>query len=104
MQKKSAKGRGIVYLTFDDGPSQYTPAVLETLRATHSTATFFELGFRQAEHPARPPGARRGQQHRQSLLQPSRSDQAQTAEIRPKSRADPQQVRAATLWRHQPDC
>jgi peptidoglycan/xylan/chitin deacetylase (PgdA/CDA1 family) len=51
MQKQSANGRGIVYLTFDDGPSQYTPAVLEILRATHSTATFFELGFRQAEHP-----------------------------------------------------
>ncbi|HEY6682334.1 MAG TPA: polysaccharide deacetylase family protein, partial [Propionibacteriaceae bacterium] len=47
-----AKGGGTVYLTFDDGPSQYTPAVLNILRATHSTATFFELGFRQAEHPA----------------------------------------------------
>jgi peptidoglycan-N-acetylglucosamine deacetylase len=52
MQRHSANGRSIVYLTFDDGPSQYTPAVLEILRATHSTATFFELGFRQAEHPA----------------------------------------------------
>jgi peptidoglycan/xylan/chitin deacetylase (PgdA/CDA1 family) len=40
-----------VYLTFDDGPSQYTPAILNILRATNSTATFFELGFRQAEHP-----------------------------------------------------
>jgi peptidoglycan-N-acetylglucosamine deacetylase len=40
-----------VYLTFDDGPSQYTPAILNVLRATHSTATFFELGFRQAQHP-----------------------------------------------------
>jgi peptidoglycan/xylan/chitin deacetylase (PgdA/CDA1 family) len=49
--RPSAKGRGIVYLTFDDGPSQYTPAILNILRATHSTATFFELGFRQAEHP-----------------------------------------------------
>lgn len=47
-----AKQRGIVYLTFDDGPSAYTPAILNILRATHSTATFFELGFRQAEHPA----------------------------------------------------
>jgi peptidoglycan-N-acetylglucosamine deacetylase len=42
---------GTVYLTFDDGPSQYTPAILNVLRATHSTATFFELGFRQAQHP-----------------------------------------------------
>jgi len=46
----SANGR-TVYLTFDDGPSQYTPAILKILRATNSTATFFELGFRQAEHP-----------------------------------------------------
>jgi peptidoglycan/xylan/chitin deacetylase (PgdA/CDA1 family) len=44
----------IVYLTFDDGPSPYTPAILNILRATHSTATFFELGFRQAEYPAAP--------------------------------------------------
>ena len=51
IKKRAANGRGIVYLTFDDGPSQYTPAILQILRATHSTATFFELGFRQAEHP-----------------------------------------------------
>jgi peptidoglycan-N-acetylglucosamine deacetylase len=46
-----AKRGGTVYLTFDDGPSQYTPAILNVLRATHSTATFFELGFRQAQYP-----------------------------------------------------
>jgi peptidoglycan/xylan/chitin deacetylase (PgdA/CDA1 family) len=46
-----AKRGGTVYLTFDDGPSQFTPAILNVLRATHSTATFFELGFRQAQHP-----------------------------------------------------
>jgi len=46
-----AKRGGTVYLTFDDGPSQYTPAILNVLRATHSTATFFELGVRQAQHP-----------------------------------------------------
>jgi peptidoglycan/xylan/chitin deacetylase (PgdA/CDA1 family) len=46
-----AKRGGTVYLTFDDGPSQFTPAILDVLRATHSTATFFELGFRQAQHP-----------------------------------------------------
>jgi peptidoglycan/xylan/chitin deacetylase (PgdA/CDA1 family) len=49
---QDGKQRGIVYLTFDDGPSAYTPAILNILRATHSTATFFELGFRQAERPA----------------------------------------------------
>jgi peptidoglycan-N-acetylglucosamine deacetylase len=47
----SAGKRGsTVYLTFDDGPSRYTPAILNILRATHSTATFFELGFRQAKY------------------------------------------------------
>jgi peptidoglycan-N-acetylglucosamine deacetylase len=48
----AGKHGGTVYLTFDDGPSQYTPAILNILRATHSTATFFELGFRQAKYPA----------------------------------------------------
>jgi peptidoglycan-N-acetylglucosamine deacetylase len=48
----SPKRGGTVYLTFDDGPSQYTPAILNVLRVTHSTATFFELGFRQAQYPA----------------------------------------------------
>jgi peptidoglycan-N-acetylglucosamine deacetylase len=47
-----AKQRGVVYLTFDDGPSEYTPAILNILRATGSTATFFEVGFRQAKRPA----------------------------------------------------
>ena len=45
---------GVVYLTFDDGPGPYTPAILNILRVTHSTATFFELGLRQAEYPAEP--------------------------------------------------
>ena len=50
--KPPANPRGIVYLTFDDGPGPYTPAILEVLRATRSTATFFEVGFRQANYPA----------------------------------------------------
>jgi peptidoglycan/xylan/chitin deacetylase (PgdA/CDA1 family) len=48
----AGKHGGTVYLTFDDGPSPYTPAILNILRTTHSTATFFELGFRQAKYPA----------------------------------------------------
>lgn len=36
--------RPTVYLTFDDGPSPYTPQVLNILRSTGSTATFFQLG------------------------------------------------------------
>jgi peptidoglycan/xylan/chitin deacetylase (PgdA/CDA1 family) len=50
-EEPPAKRGGTVYLTFDDGPSRYTPAFLKVLRATHSTATFFELGFRQVQHP-----------------------------------------------------
>ena len=49
--KPPIKRGGVVYLTFDDGPGPYTPAILNILRATHSTATFFELGFRQAQYP-----------------------------------------------------
>lgn len=50
--KAPIKRGGVVYLTFDDGPGPYTPAILNILRATHSTATFFELGFRQDQFPA----------------------------------------------------
>jgi peptidoglycan-N-acetylglucosamine deacetylase len=48
----NANHRDVVYLTFDDGPSEYTPAILNILRSTGSTATFFEVGFRQARRPA----------------------------------------------------
>jgi peptidoglycan/xylan/chitin deacetylase (PgdA/CDA1 family) len=44
-------GPGTVYLTFDDGPSAYTPAVLRILTQHHATATFFELGVRRAVLP-----------------------------------------------------
>jgi len=50
--KAPTRRGGVVYLTFDDGPGPYTPAILNILRATRSTATFFELGFRQAQYPA----------------------------------------------------
>jgi peptidoglycan/xylan/chitin deacetylase (PgdA/CDA1 family) len=43
---------GTVYLTFDDGPSVYTPLILKVLTQTHSTATFFQLGSRRALLPA----------------------------------------------------
>jgi peptidoglycan/xylan/chitin deacetylase (PgdA/CDA1 family) len=43
--------RGAVYLTFDDGPSQYTPPILRILARTGSTATFFQLGTNQAAYP-----------------------------------------------------
>lgn len=47
-----AGSRGVVYLTFDDGPGPYTASVLKILADTKSTATFFQLGVRRAEYPA----------------------------------------------------
>ena len=40
-----------VALTFDDGPSQYTPRVLRLLRREHARATFFVIGSRAAARP-----------------------------------------------------
>ena len=36
--------RRVVALTFDDGPSEYTPGFLDVLRSKHVEATFFEIG------------------------------------------------------------
>jgi peptidoglycan/xylan/chitin deacetylase (PgdA/CDA1 family) len=38
------RDRPVVALTFDDGPSEYTPEFLEVLRAKGVRATFFEVG------------------------------------------------------------
>ncbi|HEX9417302.1 MAG TPA: polysaccharide deacetylase family protein [Gaiellaceae bacterium] len=40
-----------VALTFDDGPSQWTPMVRELLREHEGRATFFLIGARVREHP-----------------------------------------------------
>ena len=40
-----------VYLTFDDGPSQWTSQVLEVLREEGVPATFFVLGEQAEKHP-----------------------------------------------------
>jgi peptidoglycan/xylan/chitin deacetylase (PgdA/CDA1 family) len=40
-----------VALTFDDGPSRYTPRVLRLLRRAHARATFFVIGSRVADRP-----------------------------------------------------
>jgi peptidoglycan/xylan/chitin deacetylase (PgdA/CDA1 family) len=40
-----------VALTFDDGPSSYTPRVLRLLRRAHARATFFVIGSRAAAWP-----------------------------------------------------
>lgn len=41
---EAAGDKGVVYLTFDDGPGPATPKVLSILDRTGSTATFFQLG------------------------------------------------------------
>jgi peptidoglycan/xylan/chitin deacetylase (PgdA/CDA1 family) len=40
-----------VALTFDDGPSRWTPLVLDLLREHEMRATFFVIGQRVREHP-----------------------------------------------------
>jgi peptidoglycan/xylan/chitin deacetylase (PgdA/CDA1 family) len=46
------RGRKRVALTFDDGPSEYTPDVLRILHRMHARATFFELGQQVASYPS----------------------------------------------------
>jgi peptidoglycan/xylan/chitin deacetylase (PgdA/CDA1 family) len=38
------RDRKVVALTFDDGPSEYTPGFLDVLRREHVPGTFFEVG------------------------------------------------------------
>ena len=40
---KPSTGR-VVYLTYDDGPSRYTPKILDLLKAYRANATFFVVG------------------------------------------------------------
>jgi peptidoglycan/xylan/chitin deacetylase (PgdA/CDA1 family) len=49
----SSGGPGVreVALTFDDGPSVYTPAVIEVLKRLHVPATFFQTGSSIASYP-----------------------------------------------------
>ena len=42
----------VVYITFDDGPSVYTPQVLKVLSQYGVHATFFEVGQMVAAHPS----------------------------------------------------
>jgi peptidoglycan-N-acetylglucosamine deacetylase len=44
--------RNVVALTFDDGPSEYTPGFLQVLREKHVPATFFEIGEEMSRYPA----------------------------------------------------
>jgi len=40
---KPTRGK-VIYLTFDDGPSQYTPQMLDLLKGYNAKATFFVVG------------------------------------------------------------
>jgi peptidoglycan/xylan/chitin deacetylase (PgdA/CDA1 family)/ribosomal protein L24E len=44
-------GAKVIALTFDDGPSPYSPAVLSVLQQYHVPATFFEIGDEVANYP-----------------------------------------------------
>jgi peptidoglycan/xylan/chitin deacetylase (PgdA/CDA1 family) len=44
VNRGSARRREVA-LTFDDGPSRYTPRLLRTLRRLHAPATFFPIGY-----------------------------------------------------------
>lgn len=41
----------VVYLSFDDGPNEYTPALLDVLKKYRVKATFFVKGPEAKEHP-----------------------------------------------------
>lgn len=41
--KPAVSGKKVVYLTFDDGPNQYTPQILKLLKKYNQKATFFML-------------------------------------------------------------
>lgn len=45
------KDGSYVALTFDDGPSKYTPEILKILEEKDATATFFNLGKSAADYP-----------------------------------------------------
>lgn len=48
---RGSRHRDDVALTFDDGPSPYTPEILAILRRAHVRATFFEIGANIAAYP-----------------------------------------------------
>lgn len=50
--RNGPRGRKLVALTFDDGPSSYTPDILRILRKKRAKATFFMLGDLVAGDPA----------------------------------------------------
>jgi peptidoglycan/xylan/chitin deacetylase (PgdA/CDA1 family) len=51
LRKKLARSQTLV-LTFDDGPSEFTPRLLDILRSHGAKASFFMLGCNAKQHPA----------------------------------------------------
>jgi cellulose synthase/poly-beta-1,6-N-acetylglucosamine synthase-like glycosyltransferase/peptidoglycan/xylan/chitin deacetylase (PgdA/CDA1 family) len=52
VQRGGAENPRLIALTFDDGPDpDYTPRILDTLKAKHAPATFFIIGENGLEHP-----------------------------------------------------
>jgi peptidoglycan/xylan/chitin deacetylase (PgdA/CDA1 family) len=51
LDTNGARDRNVVALTFDDGPSEYTPRFLQVLREKHVPATFFEIGQEMSRYP-----------------------------------------------------
>lgn len=52
LETNGPRERNVVALTFDDGPSEYTPRFLDVLREKHVPATFFEIGQEMSRYPA----------------------------------------------------
>jgi peptidoglycan/xylan/chitin deacetylase (PgdA/CDA1 family) len=50
--RNGPRGRRVVALSFDDGPSSYTPGFLAVLRREHVPGTFFEVGQEMAGRTA----------------------------------------------------
>ncbi len=51
MLRHGTRHRREIALTFDDGPSSYTRAVLGVLRRAHAHATFFPIGYSLDRYP-----------------------------------------------------
>ena len=51
VDRKSGQTSKVLYLTFDDGPSEYTEALLDLLATHHMKATFFMLGPEMERYP-----------------------------------------------------
>lgn len=49
---RPARGEKVIYLTFDDGPSEFTQQILDLLAEYDARATFFVLGVQAAAEPA----------------------------------------------------